>query len=726
MAKCIYKWQHTLDGQVIGEIRRLPDGDGGKQDLPFYIKAGGHWTAGALPAPRPLFGIDSFQNNDRPLIVCEGQKVCTAFHGLGFQAVSLVGGAYSYDQADYTPIKEKSVKKIWFAPDNDQAGEHCMQAVWNHVRKFQPVEMKVIRLPGLKAKGDLCDWLKLQPELEDWNELDPLAGHPKVVQIRKRLEDTIAVSMRMIEWTPWDEWKAPTPVDTRLRPVRRMPESLIPPAIRPWLIDVQKRMGCPLEYLAIPAIIAAGAAIGTSCTVRPKQKAPWAVVPNNFGAIVGPPSTMKTAAIEAALAPLEQLDSESYAEFEKLEAEYEKEKFIYDQKMTAIKEQGRDAARKEGGGKYRGEPVRVADVADELDGLSKPKEPKLSRFIVKDATKEAITPILTVNPRGIIICLDELVQLIAGWEKEGRQGERQFHLQAWNGNQAYTVDRASFTKGQRIPKLCESIVGGMQPDTLKKYLVDFTESSNDGMIQRFQLMVYLDAEDNLEDEDIDEYEDDAAKFNYNLTFKQLCSVDWTQRGATPVVDNSPFYRFSDEIELDEYGKDPDSAQSLWIQWRAILKEKTKKEENTLIQQHLSKYPSLMPSLALIFHCMDVAMNLRPAGQISREATQRAIDWCELLEDHARRIYEMSKPIDLVLANALAQQLKANKLGGRFSIRDVMRKNWSSLKKSSDIMNACRQLGDMGWLKQVHTKAERGGQPKIEFLVNPEIIDDQAI
>lgn len=695
MSKPIYIWDHYVGDKKVGEIRRLPDSNGGKSDLPFYVFDNDKWKAGAHSVPRPLFGINSLKNTQAPLIICEGQKVATAWLGLGYQCVSLVGGAFAYDKADWASIG--GARRVWFAP-----------------------EMKVIRLPGLKQKGDLCDWLKLQPELADWNELDPLFGRPDVAALRQRLDDTIAQNSRLIEWTPWDEWKTPVPIDTRLRPVRRWPLAVIPPPIRARLCDVQRRIGCPLEYLVIPAIIGAGAAIGTSCTIRPKRKAPWPVTPNNFGAVIGPPSTLKTAAIEAAIEPLEAIDSERFAEFQASREEHDKAKFVHDQKLAALKEQGKSAAR---GNKRTAIEETPEDVAERLE--TAPKPPALKRTIIKDATKEAITQILAVNPRGVLIYLDELVQLIAGWDKEGRQGERQFHLQGWNGNQPYTVDRASFPEGQRIPKLCESIIGGMQPDTLKQYLVDMGESSNDGMIQRFQLLIYLDSEDNLEDDDQDDYEDEEAKRAYTLVFKELSTADWTTMGAIPLKDAAPYYRFNDEIELDERGGDPDTAQNLWDEWSSKLKEKVKDEENVMIAQHLAKYKSLMPSLALIFHLMEIASRAAEPGPVTRASTQLAIDWCALLEEHARRIYEMSKPMDLVITNALAQKVKAKKLGDRFNVRDVQRKCWSSLKKSSDIMNACRQLSELNWLRVVHTQNDRGGPPKVEFLVNPEVIDDKA-
>ena len=85
---------------------------------------------------------------------------------------------------------------------------------------------------------------------------------------------------------------------------------------------------------------------------------------------------------------------------------------------------------------------------------------------------------------------DELVGLIASWDKSGREGDRQFFLEAWNGTDDYDTDRIG--RGTIIiPNLCVSIFGGMQPDKLTAYLEQASDAlGNNGLLQRFQLLVY--------------------------------------------------------------------------------------------------------------------------------------------------------------------------------------------------------------------------------------------
>src|SRR5205823_14732586 len=83
---------------------------------------------------------------------------------------------------------------------------------------------------------------------------------------------------------------------------------------------------------------------------------------------------------------------------------------------------------------------------------------------------------------------------LAGWwaqlDRAGREGDRAFFLQAWNGDTGHDTDR--ITRGSLFAEACcLSMLGGIQPGRLRSYLVDALRDgpSNDGLIQRFQLMV---------------------------------------------------------------------------------------------------------------------------------------------------------------------------------------------------------------------------------------------
>lgn len=703
--KFVYAWPHMHNGTEIGEIRRYLVTEKGKTrkvDIPYYNQDGNGWKKGVPENWErfPLFGLETFVDVQRPVIVCEGQKKQRAWAGLGYQVVAALCGAKSADYADWSPLK--GARRIWYAPDNDQPGEDFAQEVWSILRKFEPVDQQVIRLPGLKQKGDLCDWLKLQPELSDWNEYDPLEQHPAHTVIKERLAQTLRDNIRPIpgDWVARDAWQEPLPIDTRLRPVHRLPNTLLPAPLAPWIIDMSVRMGAPIEYFAVSSIIAAAQAIGTSCGIRPKKFDTWTVTINLWGIVTGPVSTKKTAAMLASLKPLQSIDNELYEQHKSAQEEYDKAKFVYEQKLSALKERGKSVAK---GNPRNVKDERVEDVAEYLE--SAPQAPALKRYIVNDATIEAIGQILAVNPRGALLFQDELYALLKGWDREGRQSDRPFFLMAWPGDVPWTIDRA--TKAQIRPKLCLSILGGMQPDTLKKYLIEANDDLNDGLLPRFQLAIYLDHQDNLPKGGVDQPENAEAKERFNLAFKLLTQTDWLEYGAQQDAEGPPFYRLSND------------AQILYLEWEASQKERIAEESNPLMQQHLDKYASLMPSLALVFHLLEVVTN-RVGGPVTAQAVQLAVYWCDWLEEHARRIYEMSKPASVEIVETLAIHLKAGKLPAKFTPREVIKKNWRGLREKSTVLEACNQLAELNWLRKVTTQNKRGGPAKTTYEINPDI------
>ncbi len=148
---------------------------------------------------------------------------------------------------------------------------------------------------------------------------------------------------------------------------------------------------------------------------------------------------------------------------------------------------------------------------------------------------------------------DELVGLIASWSKEGREGERAFYLEAWNGNASFAIDR--ITRGSiLILNLCLSVFGGIQPDVLTRYLEQASNAlANDGMLQRFQLRVYPDQREwEWRDRTPSKPARDAA-FAVIDAFAHFVPENW---GAT----------LADELAKFPYFHFDDAAQKIFRQW----------------------------------------------------------------------------------------------------------------------------------------------------------------
>lgn len=108
------------------------------------------------------------------------------------------------------------------------------------------------------------------------------------------------------------------------------------------------------------------------------------------------------------------------------------------------------------------------------------------RYLTQDATTEKLGELLRDNPRGLLLSRDELAGWLSTLERPGREGEREFYLEAWDGSGEYTFDRIG--RGTvHIPALTLSVLGGIQPGKLARYLDEALDGGGgaDGLLQRF-------------------------------------------------------------------------------------------------------------------------------------------------------------------------------------------------------------------------------------------------
>ena len=96
-----------------------------------------------------------------------------------------------------------------------------------------------------------------------------------------------------------------------LPPVQKLTEDMLPEALRGHIFDIAERQQSPVDFVAVTALVAGGALVGNRCRIAPKANDDWTVVPNLWGAVVGPPSAMKSPAMQSALGPLYALQDDA-------------------------------------------------------------------------------------------------------------------------------------------------------------------------------------------------------------------------------------------------------------------------------------------------------------------------------------------------------------------------------------------------------------------------------
>jgi putative DNA primase/helicase len=466
---------------------------------------------------------------------------------------------------------------------------------------------------------------------------------------------------------PEQDWPEPQPISAMLPAVPALNPLLLPDALRPWIVDSAERMSVPAEMVAIPAIVALATIIAGKRQIQPKQHDDgWRVVPNLWGAIVARPGMKKSDAARQALRPLRHLDDLAWEQYQQDLAAYQEEK--------AEREQSERAA-----------PGQ------------EPREPTAKRYIINDTTPEALHKVLQENPDGVMLYRDELSGWLGGLKRSGREGERSFWLETWSGNGSYTADR--ILRGTlRAERLCLSMVGTIQPGPLSEYVREAVHGYHgaDGLLQRFQLLVWPEAG---EYRYVDRVPDRAAAQRYGRIFDQLDAIEPAEEPL----------RFEPEAQR---------AFDDWIQ--GLERPLHECCDGAALVAHLSKYRSLMPSLAAIFELAEWAAHDKgdPPRVISPVSTKRATAWCAYLEIHARRVYALGHTGDRSPAALLADKIEAGDLGSPFSRRDVQRKKWRGLKDETAIDEALAILCERHWLRAVERQKGQPGRPSEAYLVNP--------
>src|SRR5713226_1916186 len=378
-------------------------------------------------------------------------------------------------------------------------------------------------------------------------------------------------------------WPEPQPLPQGRPPVPPFSLALLPAALAPWVADIADRVQCPPDFVAVGVMVAAAGVIGRQIAIRPKRQDDWAVVPTLWGLAVGAPGSMKSPALAEALRPLRRLITDA-------QARYEEHRLA--QRIRAAEQKARrhDLARRVRDAVANEEPTE--DLREPVEAARRDPLPVEPRYLVNDTTVEKLGELLNQNPNGLLLFRDELSGFLHTMDRPGHENARAFYCEAWNGTGAYTYDRIG--RGTlRIEAACVSVLGGIQPGPLERYLREvFGGHGDDGLLQRFQLAVWPDGGGRWRN--VDRWPDAAARTRAVEIFQRLNRLEPAALGAEELTpEELPFLRFEAE------------AQACFDAWRAALEQTLRaEEEHPVLLSHCAKYRSLMPSLALIGHLID--------------------------------------------------------------------------------------------------------------------------
>lgn len=554
--------------------------------------------------------------DEKVILVCEGYATGARVYMATHQATVI-----AFDAGNLEPVIEELKKtyprsSIVIAGDDDQGRE---------VNVGREKAEEAAQKYGCSVIFPIFKNTETHPT--DFNDLHLLEG---LGIVKEQIEKA----------TQQNEWPEPTPIKnikSDLSPVIPLPPSLIPEPYREWLIDIAERMQCPLDYVAVGSLIVTASLIGAGCSIRPKSMDSWTVIPNLWGGIIGKPSTLKSPALKEILRPIESLEKEAFEAYEKNQHNYLVESEAYKATKEVIKKEMAKAA-------SESDAFAMNTAKERLHVLKEPQLPLCKRYSTNDVTIEKMHELLSHNDRGLLLFRDELMGLLSSWDKQGHESDRAFYLEAWNGYGSKITDRIG--RGTIHTKnLCLSLLGSTQPTKLLSYFHHtLTGAENDGLIQRFQLLVYPD--ELKEWKLIDRRPNDRARDRVSSIMIKLAKTDFSHCGAhLDEKSEIPYFHFDSQ------------AQSIFYEWLAELEGKLRNSpDEPILTEHLAKYRKLMPSLALIFHLLNLVSG-KTAGAITTDCVEHAAGWCDYLERHARRIYQMGSSPSHQAARNLARRNK---------------------------------------------------------------------
>ncbi|MEW6273264.1 MAG: DUF3987 domain-containing protein [Thermodesulfobacteriota bacterium] len=543
-------------------------------------------------------------------------------------------------------------------------------------------------LRRLAAERPASGW----PTLEGW------LGAARTARVREWLGAAAE------HWQASD-WPEMQPLPAELPPVPAMSSELLPAPFRAWLDDAADRLQVPLEMVATPALVGFASVVGRRLGILPKRQDDWLVVPNLWGMVVARPGYLKSPAMREAVRPISRLAAEAAKQHRADKILQDAEREVLETSIAKLK---REAASKNGKPELMRDEIKtLLRKLDEAVAIER-------RYVTSDPTTEKLGELLNQNPAGLLLLRDELSGWLRNLEKPGREGDREFYIEAWNGTGRYDVDRIG--RGTlHIEAVTVSIFGTIQPGKLRRYTAAATSadetSADDGMLQRFQLVAWPDFTG--EWTDVDRWPAKGPRDAAYAIFQAASTLDPERFGATSDHSEIPAIRFCAD------------AQELFRDWRGELERRLRSEELAscpAFESHVSKYRKLMPALALVIHVaesFDPNLSVSSVHCVGLSAAKRAAALVDFYEQHACRLYadELGRARP---ACALAAKIKAGAVRDGDSVRSVRRRDLSGLDTQENVEAALAKLTSLGWLRIEHRHAKT--KPERMIRLHPALLE----
>lgn len=340
-----------------------------------------------------------------------------------------------------------------------------------------------------------------------------------------------------------------------------LPVGLLPSIVERFAVSRGDQMGADPAGLAMAALTTCAAAICDGIRLQVKRHdSSWTESARLWVALIGSPSTKKTPIVSTATRPLIKIDQELFHDF-----------------------------------------IERKEAYDALDNKEKKavSRPLQRRVRISDATVEAVQEVLKDSPDGVLSTQDELSGWFGAMDKygagKGAMADRGFWLQAFNGG-SYALNRV-VRGASLIPNLSINILGGIQPDPLRRIV---SESVDDGLIQRLLPVLLKPAvlgKDEPEDDSVREYE-------------HLVHRLWKLKPAT-VVTGDGLLHLSEEAQVVRRRLEQRHLEMIGTE---VISPK--------MGAHFGKYDGIFARLCVLWHCIEHSFAHRMPAFISLDTAER--------------------------------------------------------------------------------------------------------
>ena len=309
-----------------------------------------------------------------------------------------------------------------------------------------------------------------------------------------------------------DKWIDPRElVATGLPSAQDLTRDMLPGCMADAVFNHAERLNkTKPDYTAVAVIMIISTICGGSVELIPKKNDDWSIPIILWAVLIGSASSMKTPSVALGLSILKLIQTEIFS-FKGNEAKaiYNFEKKMYDkdyQRLHAEAEQAHEI----------GDSQLKIECIQKMANLIEPKRPYIRNVYLNDSSVEAMQIRLSENPNGILNWRDELPGFLASMNSQGREHERAFYLEAFNGSKTPYIQERIGRDNVKIDRVILQVFGAAQPSKIEPMIREkLNGHKDDGFLERLlQFSVFPDIED------ID-YTDIAPDLIAN---EQLCSV----------------------------------------------------------------------------------------------------------------------------------------------------------------------------------------------------------